>query len=450
MNRSFKTILPVTSLLLIACMTAGCGGKNTAADPSGTSPKEASVAEQPKPVTIRVGAMTYTLPKEDFDKYIAEPLKAKYPHITLEYVDMMTNTVKMLNEMVTTGTVPDLLYDGITNYYRVGAMGLPMDMTQLAQKAKFDYNVFEPSLVNNIKALSDKNEMLFFPFFDIMFVTHYNKGIFDKFGVNYPKDNMTWEEMLALANRFNRTEDNIQYQGLNMNGLNRIPMQLLLPLVDKKTDRGVVQSNPGWKSMFEMLKPAYVTLDGKPLTIFGGKNQFIQKRNLAIFPDLTLLGASNVDLEKSVKEGLEWDMVTYPVFKDNPVQVGGFMDGFVISKTSKNPEDAFKVLMSAASEAVQLHETRDGKMTVLNDAKIREQIMADNPLAKGKNVKAIFALPRPKEPFPFTRFDSMAMGTYNTKAFTPYVQNKNDLNTLLREADEEITRQIEEEKRNGR
>ncbi|MDF2721578.1 MAG: extracellular solute-binding protein family 1 [Paenibacillus sp.] len=450
MKRSFKSVLPITGLVLIACMTAGCGGKSTAADPAGEPSKQAAVVEQPKPVTIRVGAMTYTLPKEDFQKYMAEPLKAKYPHITLEYVDMMTNKAKMLDEMITAGTVPDLLYDGITNYYSMGATGLPMDMTQLAQKYKYNFNVFDSSLVNNVKMISSKGEMLFFPFFDILFVTHYNKGIFDKFGVNYPKDNMTWEETLQLANRFNRTEDNLQYQGLNMNGLNRIPMQLTLPLVDRATDKGVIQSNPGWKTMFEMLKPAYVTPDGKALTIFGGKNQFIQKRNLAIFPDLTLLGASNVDLEKSVNEGLEWDMVTYPVFKNNPVTVGGFMDGFVITKTSKNPDDAFKVLMNVASESVQLRMTREGKMTVLNDTKIREQIMADNPLAKGKNIKAIFALPRPGSPYPFTRFDSMAMGTYNTKAFTPYVQGKNDLNTLLREADETLNQQIEEEKRNGR
>ncbi|CAG7651914.1 hypothetical protein PAESOLCIP111_06418 [Paenibacillus solanacearum] len=443
MRHRIYPILCIICVVWVASFIAGCSA-NKEAISGKEAPGDRQAAAAPQPVTLKVGQLTYTLPREDFQTLVADPVKVKYPHITLEYVE-----IKNLNEMAVAGTLPDLIWDGITLFARSSILDIPLDMAPLAKKFNFDYNVLDTHVVDNVKMLSTKGEMMFFPVFDIMFVTHYNKNIFDKFGVSYPKDNMTWDEMLQLGKRFNVLEGGVQYQGLNMNGLNRIPMQTVLPNVDRATDRAVIQSNPGWKALFEMLKPVYLTSEGKALQIFSGKAQFLEKQNLALFPDLTLLGASNVDLEKAIGRGLEWDMVTYPVFKENPVSVGGFMDGFMISKSSKHPEEAFQVLMHLASEEVQTKWTRIGKMTVRNNDKIKEQIMAENPLANGKNVKSIFALKKPKA-YPSTIYDSTAVSAYTSSGFTPYVQGKKDLNTVLREAEEVLNAKIETEKRSKR
>ncbi|CAG7658752.1 ABC transporter substrate-binding protein [Paenibacillus allorhizosphaerae] len=443
MSHRIIQVLFIIYILFVAGIISGCSAnKEGAAGKEAQGPNSAVV--EPKPVTLRVGQLTYTLPKQDFETLVAEPVKKKFPHITLEYVDKLN-----LNEMAVAGTLPDLIWDGVTLFARTSTLDIPLDMAPLAKKFNFDFNIMESSLVDNVKMLSNKGEMFFFPLYNIFFVTHFNKNIFDKFGISYPKDNMTWEEMLQLAKRFNVMEGGLQYQGMNMNGLNRIPMQTNLPNVDRATDRAVIQSNPGWKNLFELLKPAYLTPEGKALQVFSGKAQFLEKQNLALFPDLTLLGGSNVDLEKAVGQGLEWDMVTYPVFKENPVGVGGFFDGFIISKSSKHPEEAFQVLMHLASEEVQLKWARVGKMTVLNKDNIKQQILAESPLANGKNLKPIFALNKPKA-YPSTIYDSTAVSTYTSNGFTPYVQGKKDLNTVLREAEEILNKKIDMEKESKR
>lgn len=121
----------------------------------------------------------------------------------------------------------------------------------------------------------------------------------------------------------------------------------------------------------------------------------------------------------------------------------------MISKSSKHPEEAFQVLMHFASEEVQTKWTRFGKMTVRNNDKIKEQNMAENPLANGKNVKSIFALKKPKA-YPSAIYDLTAVSAYTRRGFTPYVQGKKDLNTVLREAEEVLNAKIETEKRSKR
>ncbi|MDF2725827.1 MAG: hypothetical protein K0Q59_5505, partial [Paenibacillus sp.] len=70
---------------------AGCGGKEPAVE---------KAALAPKPVTIKIASQTetaYTL--------IADAVRKKYPHITLEQIKYQNNN---FSEMLTRGDKPDL------------------------------------------------------------------------------------------------------------------------------------------------------------------------------------------------------------------------------------------------------------------------------------------------------------------------------------------------------
>jgi multiple sugar transport system substrate-binding protein len=41
----------------------------------------------------------------------------------------------------------------------------------------------------------------------------HNKDLFDKFGVPYPKDGMTWDVLYELAKKMTRNEGGVQYKG---------------------------------------------------------------------------------------------------------------------------------------------------------------------------------------------------------------------------------------------
>ena len=78
---------------------------------------------------------------------------------------------------------------------------------------------------------------------------YYNKDLFDRFGVPYPKDGMTWDEVYALAQKVTRTEGGVAYKGFAFQDFYLFTAnQLSLSFVDGKTEKSVVNSD-GWKKL---------------------------------------------------------------------------------------------------------------------------------------------------------------------------------------------------------
>jgi multiple sugar transport system substrate-binding protein len=89
-------------------------------------------------------------------------------------------------------------------------------------------------------------------------VMYYNKGIFDKFGVPYPKDGMTWDKTLELAKKLDREEQGQQYFGFAASPSHILGNnQLSLPYVDIQTEKPTFL-NDGWKRLIDtyIVRPA--------------------------------------------------------------------------------------------------------------------------------------------------------------------------------------------------
>lgn len=439
MNVSLRRsmLLSVGGIILAAGL-AGCsdgeGTKQIGAADNAASEKK----ENLKPVTVTLFAKT-PIPEENFQTYFVKPAKAKYPHITLEKIDQTKEVT--IESLLAGGQVPDLIWDGLTNILTLTVLDVPRDMSDLAKKYKFDYSKFDQGIVNSIRANSSKGELLYFPYKRLVFGTHYNKSVFDKFGVPYPKNNMTWDEMIQLSKRLNNVDGGVQYQGINTAHMNRMAAQMSLSFVDPKTSKAVVQ-NEGWRKFFELNKLMFDNPGGNALKFMNGRNHFLQEQTLAMYPDIFLLG--NADLDNATKVGLNWDVVTYPVVAGKPgVTVGGFADGFTMPKGSKHPDEAFQLLMEFVSESVQKEMTRKGEITSLNNRDILSQAYADNPLSKGKNIAALIEH-KLADPYAITEYDRSVMNVYN-KYLSQYATGKKDLNTSLREAEEEANKAIAEQ-----
>lgn len=437
-----RSILLGAGGMILAVGMAGCGNgegaKQSGAENSVENSAVSEKKESPQPVTVTLFAKT-PIPEEDFQTYFVKPGKAKYPHITLEKIDQ-TKEVTIEN-LLASGQVPDLIWDGLTNILTLTVLDVPRDLTELAKKHQFDFNRFDPGLVNAIRANSAKGELLYFPYTRLVFGTHYNKSLFDKFGVAYPTNNMTWDDMIQLSKRFNTVDGAVQYQGLNTAHMNRMAAQMSLSFVDPKTSKAIVQ-NEGWRKFFELNKLMFSNPGGNALKFMGGRNQFLQEQTLAMYPDIFLLG--NADLDNATKAGLNWDVVTYPVVAGKPgITVGGFADGFTIPKGSKHPDEAFQLLMEFVSESVQKEATRKGKITALNNRELLSFAYADNPLSKGKNIAALLEH-KLADPYAITEYDRSVMNVYN-KYLSQYATDKKDLNTALREAEEEANKVIAEQ-----
>ncbi|MBD2860580.1 ABC transporter substrate-binding protein [Paenibacillus oceani] len=155
-----------------------------------------------------------------------------------------------IEELLAAGDVPDIIWEGLTNIHLLTPLKVPTDLQSLAKKHGFDFNKFDTKLVDSIKSYSDQGQIYYLPYNTLAFALMYNKDIFDKFGVPYPKDNMTWDEAIELGKKLTRTEAGVNYIGLRPPGaLNRLQMQMGVPYVDAKTHKATIATD-GWKSLF--------------------------------------------------------------------------------------------------------------------------------------------------------------------------------------------------------
>jgi multiple sugar transport system substrate-binding protein len=362
------------------------------------------------------------------------------PHITLQKLECSKNND--LPALIASNQLPDVMLIGVTNMLNYLELGIPMDLNPLIKESKLDLNAVNPKVIDYVRSFGPNQEMYSMPIYLNTFATYYNKSIFDKFGVPYPKDGMTWDEMFELGRKLSIRDGGTQYYGLQMNNTKRLQTQLALDYVNPSTNKSLIQSD-GWKKFFETWKRlAEIPGNQPPESAFlGALNRFVKEQTLAMLPDIQL---SSENLESISKTSSVWDVVSFPSFKERPkVGVGVGADALIVTKAAKNPKEAMQVLSVLLSNEVQNSWTKDGFLTVLNNKEVQKQYMSNKPLYKGKNTGA-FYYNEIAEPYKVTKFDAIAKKHYDA-ALKDYVYSNSDLNTILRTKEEATNKEIEAE-----
>ncbi|GAA3402129.1 ABC transporter substrate-binding protein [Paenibacillus hodogayensis] len=91
------------------------------------------------------------------------------------------------------------------------------DITDLVKQHNVDLNRIEPVLLDEVKRTSG-GKLYMLPVQNNIQVLFYNKDIFDRFGVGYPRDGMTWDEMLDLSKKLTRKDSGKLYFGFSSQG----------------------------------------------------------------------------------------------------------------------------------------------------------------------------------------------------------------------------------------
>jgi multiple sugar transport system substrate-binding protein len=172
---------------------------------------------------------------------------------------------------------------------------------------------------------------------------------------------------------------------------------------------------------------------------------FEKDQNLAM---LAGLGARLGELEQIHNEGkpMNWDMAAMPTFPEkagNAFRTSLFL--LMVNSTGKHQEEAFRVIDVLTSDEVQTALNKRGRLTSLKDAKFRQSFGESLSSMKGKNKDAIFknaAAPVP----PITLYDGIGRSNV-ISAGDKVINNKADVNTALREAEDSANKRIEEEKK---
>jgi multiple sugar transport system substrate-binding protein len=311
-------------------------------------------------------------------------------------------------------------------------------MTDLLKKYNFDTSRIIPSYMQDLQAYGDKGQIWGLPMSPSLYGTLYNKDLFDKFGVPYPRDDMTWEETLELAKRVTRQDGGVQYRGLDMTGLAQLYTEKKLNPIPAG-DKAVVSTAP-WQNLAKVWKSIY-EIPGNEKRASGSIANFYDpflKGQLAMLS----LSAISIVTRSQPYPDLKWDLVTFPTFKETPktAPYANFkMIG--ISSTSKHKDEAFAVIASLFSDETQLTWAQSAVYaTVLNNPQIQTAFAANIPTAKGKNMAAFY-----KHELSHLIYNKYFTGDVSkalTEGFDSILNDGVDINTALREAEENMNKAI--------
>jgi multiple sugar transport system substrate-binding protein len=433
MNRLLSTVVSVPLIVSLAACNAN-GSKE------GDSVQQ--VQENKDPVTLNVLNTLPGLSDEEFQKLIAEPVKAKKPNITLNMFRLEKG--QTMEDLITAGQIPDMIYTG--PYIRAAFIDteVALDLSSHLKKYNIDISGLEPTILQAIKDYDEKGAIYSLPFTKSTYALWYNKGIFDKFGVAYPKDGMTWDDAIGLAKQLTRQVDGVQYYGLGAvnNEIRIFGAPLSLEVIDPKTNSPIF--SPQWKNVFDKAMEIYGIQGNKPQVLTNALlDPFLKDKNVAMAAYWT--AGMMAGLPNAVNSGLEWDVVQIPTFAEAPGKnMQPDYHQFIVSGVSKHIDAAVEVLKITLSEEVQTKATRLGKLTTLNNSAITEQFGADLPFAKGKNLQGILKGTNAKMVVQ-TDYNRFVWGALN-RSFRTVYDGKQDVNSALRQAEEEAAKLIAAEK----
>ena len=424
----------IISVGMVALLLAACGGTKTG---GGADVPNDADSQPKKPITLYMLQDGATISDEEFANLIAAPVKAKYPHITVEMV-RNKNGSNGLSELISSGNFPDFMFITMLQIKAHRDLGTTEDLTPYIQKFGMNPNRFDPAAIQTSRVFGESDNLYAVPFSLNFLALFYNKDLFDRFGVSYPKEGMTWQDAIQLASKFARTENGVEYKGLMTNAIADMSTQLSLPRVDPATKKALINTD-GWKKVAEIIQ----SINAIPGNKGANLDHFLKTQTLAMVASYDARFAA---LEKlhGTPEQFNWDVTQFPSHPERPntsfQSTGHFL---AVSALSKYKNEAFQVIQLLTGEPIQTTITENGRFTALSNETIKNKYGANMKSMQGKNIKAVFrsSFAPPYRP---TSYDPLTNVPLND-AVKNIVDGGMDVNTALRQAEEAANRAIEAE-----
>ena len=445
---SISALLKTFSILVLAVSLVGCGqSANQAAAPADKNEPVAG----PGPFTTDPVKLTLynngagINNETDLQKIILDPVHKMYPNISIELI-----TNKKLEDLIASGDTPDLVSTSNFSLDYMLGLGLGSDLNPFIKSYNIDLNRFEPETINTLRRYGKNGELYGFPFAMNYGMMAYNKDIFDKFGVPYPKDGMTWDQVIELARKVTRKSDTTQILGIDPGFPQVFSRAYSLPLTDATGEKAVLATDD-YKKIFSILRTIY-DIPGmvEPKTNYLRDNIdfFTKEQRVAMKPYWIAAFTSRILPLVEQNQNFNWDLVAFPSFPDKP-GLGREIDFHLImvTPTSKNKDAAYRVLQAMQTNEAQGMINRFGRMTALKDPGIKKDFAADLKIFEGKNLAGIFSV-KPA-PAPRSSLHDSKIYSFLNEANRDMILYNKDINTVLREAEDKANKYIEEQKRQG-
>jgi multiple sugar transport system substrate-binding protein len=433
------SFLFVIVLVLLSGCGAGSGvatsssGSGDAQSASGADGGKQAVKVSTDPVTIRMFQSSTRITDEQFNDLIVDPVKKKYPYISMELI--RSSPTAKAEELVAAGDFPDMIFTGLGSVVNYKKLGLLTDLNPLIKKFNFPIDNFEPRIINQVKVYGDKGELYAVPYLENFSALFYNKDIFDKYGVPYPKDNMMWPDVIKLAKQISgKTTGEMP---LCPGSLAQFMSPLSLPLVNEKTNKASIESDA-----YKMALTMFTEIQQIPGNACKGDGKEVTEFEAGNIAMIASNGARLGEFEEMYNQGVtrNWDLATYPQFKEAPGKRRRMdVTLLMVSTTSKHPDQAFQVIDAVSARDQQVKRTRLGNLSTFKDPALKKDYAVDFKASKGKNIQGIFKTD-PSAMIPFTEYNGI-VNKY-LKATVKDMLKGVDVNTVLRTAADKADQDI--------
>ncbi|URN96606.1 MAG: extracellular solute-binding protein [Candidatus Pristimantibacillus lignocellulolyticus] len=307
---------------------------------------------------------------------------ALYPNVEIEVVNsnVIHNTLMEENDNDYDKALaafiekeqPDVLMLDPSQLEKLGTEGKLYNIESFIVDSKYDVDGLIPGVIDTMKEYGGGN-IYAIPTNYYTQALYYNKDLFDEYNVPYPTDQMTWKEVIDLANMFPADGDPLErIFGLKMSWSKELS-QLVSTLANteglKVFDENTLQmtiDTPGWASIVEqaqsVLKSDVLFYEdmlwgrgGEEVVYFDqnldhySRNPFFSGR-LAMSVDSNHLVNEIKDAKKYSQSPEDiignWDIVTLPVGSQNPdvSYSTGYNNLFAINAASTNVEQAWNFI----------------------------------------------------------------------------------------------------------
>lgn len=416
-------------LAFVLVVVSGCS--------SGSS--RGPVSNESAELTIHATMSGYT--EEFMRTQFGTFVEKKFPNVTLKYLPTIVaaGAATTTKDYVAAGEIIDIHIENgsapsLLNY------GLQFDLTELIKKHKFDLNKLEPSTVEIQRQLANGG-IYGIPYTTNTLTLFYNKDLFDKFGVPMPTNQSTWDDISEYIKRLSVTDGGVQYRGLTAAYWHLFLLnQMSVPGQDNQTYKSLYLTD-AYKNEMEFIT-SFFKIPGNDwkegLSVSNMVGSFVNGTS-AMYA-----GLDNTWILYQFSEELNWDVVQFPKRKERP-DVGPQPYPFYmfVTSMSKQPDIAFQVVASFASEEFQSSFVKQGYLPITkNGSSLMKDYSVNLPLFANKNKDILWSKMAPTIGVnPYQSLDTK----YEQLIFSEVVLGLKDINTALRDAAEAFEKELAEQ-----
>lgn len=338
---------------------------------------QASVAQStaaPKAPKAAPGQITISVWGDVPDKStyadITKSFNTAQQGVTAGYEQFLGNYYDKLQTAVVSGSAPDVLYFQGWSWQPYADKNALLPLDEYISKDK--YTAPWPGIPNYTDNSKWHGKTYMSSADTGSIVMFYNKALFDKFSVPYPKDSWTYADFQLVTEKMTRKVDGVQYYGYaqagGWNGAYGRSFPWMRMDGELEWDKVVEPKQAKFLQTDILSKLQYTVVDTiskgwcpAPSTITGG-GVAIATGRVALTPEGPWYLPQMQGPKSSQKGGVPFDVVDFPKGKSGQLSASAEVHGHTITKTSKNPDAAWALLRYCTEDKAQQIIAQYGRM----------------------------------------------------------------------------------------